>query len=160
MGVICKFPGVKPLLRQTGLALNTLYVVVLCMLPMTSWAELAVIVNPQNPVEDLSAREVTKLFLGRLRMYPGTDLETEVIDQQEDQPAFRDFYHQLVRMNQSKLMRYRASYLFSGQGNLPTELPDEAAVKRYVASHINAIGYIDVSAVDDSVRVIHSVNSK
>jgi ABC-type phosphate transport system substrate-binding protein len=153
-------PELKPLLRQTGFALRTFCVALLCMLPIASWAELAVIVNPQNPVEDLSAREVTKLFLGRLRMYPGTDLETEVIDQQEDQPAFRDFYQQLVRMNQSKLMRYRASYLFSGQGNLPTEVSDDAEVKRYVASHINAIGYIDISAVDDSVRVVHSVSSK
>lgn len=90
-------------------------------------------------------------------MYPDTQLETTVIDQNDQQPAFRTFYMKMLNMNTSKLMRYRASYLFSGQGHLPTEALNDDEVKLQVANTPEAIGYIEASAIDDSVRVVYSL---
>lgn len=123
-------------------------------------ADLAIVVNPQNPVADLSAKQVSKVFMGRLRMFPRTELETEVLDQGANEDEFKLFYRKLVRMSPSKLKRYRASYLFTGQGNLPLQLQDGQSVKSYVAGNATAIGYIDASLVDSSVKVIYSVKTK
>lgn len=46
--------------------------------------------------------------------------------------------------------------IFTGRGTPPTALPDSMAVKRRVAEDPHAIGYIDQSQVDDSVRVLLS----
>lgn len=46
--------------------------------------------------------------------------------------------------------------IFMGRGTPPTALPDSMAVKRRVAEDPHAIGYIDQSQVDDSVRVLLS----
>ena len=44
--------------------------------------------------------------------------------------------------------------MFSGKGQPPREVGDDAAVKAWVASNPEAIGYIDGKFVDGSVKVL------
>jgi hypothetical protein len=48
--------------------------------------------------------------------------------------------------------------VFSGKGQAPKELADNAAVKKAVATDPKAVGYIDKSAVDGSVKVVSTLN--
>lgn len=118
-------------------------------------ADIAVVVHPENSIDRLSKHQVKKLFLGRLRMLPGTGLEANVVDQSEQQPSFSVFYSKLIKMGPAKLKRYRAAYLFSGKGKLPQKLEDSVQVKVHVASNQSAIGYIDAELVDESVKVVY-----
>jgi ABC-type phosphate transport system substrate-binding protein len=127
------------------------------LLPAKAFADLAIIVNPQNPVTTLSDKQIAKIFMGRLRMFPDTKLDAEVVDQPENQATFSNFYLHIVKMNPTKLKRYRASYLFSGQGNLPTELESDDAVKSYIATTPTAIGYIESAHVDATVKVVYRI---
>jgi predicted signal transduction protein with EAL and GGDEF domain len=43
--------------------------------------------------------------------------------------------------------------LFTGRSVLPKQLPDSEAVKKAVAANPKAVGYIEKSAVDASVKV-------
>ena len=137
------------LIKQLVAALFALMLANVCL------ADVAVVVHPDNPMSELSKHQVKKLFLGRLRMLPNTGLEADVVDQSEDQPSFSDFYSKLVKMGPAKLKRYRAAYLFSGKGKLPLKLEGDAQVKAHVASHHSAIGYIESSLVDESVKVVY-----
>ncbi|OUS25048.1 hypothetical protein A9Q99_22645 [Gammaproteobacteria bacterium 45_16_T64] len=125
-----------------------------------SYADVSVIVHPDNPIERLTPRQVKKLFLGRLRMMPNASTEAKIIDQAEDQPTFSHFYTHIIKMKPVKLKRYRASYLFSGKGKLPTVLKHGQAVKEHIASHSDAIGYVDSSLIDSSVKVIFPVKTE
>ena len=49
---------------------------------------------------------------------------------------------------------YWAKQMFSGQGSPPPTVGDDAAVKAKVASDAEAISYIPMSMVDDSVKVV------
>ena len=51
-----------------------------------------------------------------------------------------------------------ARLTFSGKGVPPKELPNSADVKKFVAGNPNAIGYIEKSAVDASVKVVLSLD--
>jgi ABC-type phosphate transport system substrate-binding protein len=48
--------------------------------------------------------------------------------------------------------------LFTGRGLPPKQLPDSEAIKKAVAANPNAVGYIEKSLVDASVKVVLTVN--
>lgn len=132
------------------------------MLPCVSTtlsAETVVIVNNANPITGLSKRQVNKLYLGRMRVFPRTNEEIDALDQPKDSEAYRHFYRSIVHMNLAKLQRYRATYLFSGKGRVPKVLASAKNVKQYVANNPAAIGYIDRDEVDDSVKVVYSTDA-
>ncbi|AUM11852.1 type 2 periplasmic-binding domain-containing protein [Ketobacter alkanivorans] len=109
-------------------------------------ADIFVITNADNPVAQLSLKEVRKVFLGRLHLYPGTEHEPLAIDLPQTSHAYRHFYEKTVGISLPKLKRYRAYYLFSGKGKIPSEAPNSDAVVDAVKRSTYAIGYVETSA--------------
>jgi len=126
----------------------------LLFLANSALGDIAIIVHPDNPVTQLTNKEVKKIFLGHTRLFPKTQLGMRVLDVESDHPSYKIFYEDFIGFPVHKLQRYRAAYLFSGKGLLPDKVPDPDAVKKTVGSDVSAIGYIDASAVDSSVQVI------
>lgn len=124
---------------------------------MPALADLAVIVNPENPVTALNTGDLQRIYMGRMRMFPDSTQGIETIDHPETSDSFVSFYQTLTHMTPAKLKRQRASYLFSGKGRLPIVKNDDAAVKAYVAQSPAAIGYVQVDQVDDTVKVVATV---
>lgn len=135
-----------------------LWLMILIGHPLKVSAELVIIVHPDNPIQALTEREVKKIFMGRIRMFPETALETQVVDLPEDSPQFKVLYLELINISATKLRRYRASYLFSGKGSVPLELPNMEVIKQYVNDTPSAIGYIDLEAVDKRVKPVYLLN--
>ncbi len=127
---------------------------VLWCLPSVVVAEMAVIVHPSNPVSAISRDDIRRIFMGRMRMYPGSSVGVEAVDLPESNALFARFYQAVSGVTPAKLKRQRASYLFSGKGRLPRVVADEAAMKALVASNPQAIGYIPREQVDASVRAV------
>ena len=48
--------------------------------------------------------------------------------------------------------------IFTGKAQPPKEMPDAAAVKKAVAADPKAIGYIQKSEVDSTVKVVLALN--
>lgn len=121
------------------------------VLNASAWAEVAVIVNPAVSASS-EAKEIGRLYLGKIsKLKDGTRLVP--VDQSEN--ATRGaFYAATTGQNASQTKAYWAKKMFTGKGKPPKSLDDDAAVKSWVSSHQNAVGYIDASAVDDSVRVM------
>ena len=105
-------------------------------------ADIVVVTNQDNPVDSLSAKEVRKVFLGRLHLYPGTEHEPLPIDQPQSSDAYREFYDLVIGISQPKLKRYRAYYLFSGKGKVPYMAESQEAVIDSIQRSTFAIGYL------------------
>ncbi|ARU55450.1 periplasmic solute-binding protein [Oleiphilus messinensis] len=119
-------------------------------------AEISVIVNPSNPVNSLSERQVRKLFLGKTTLFPFTEQEALIIDQNPSQGVYHSFYRNLLHINPQKLARYRAASLFSGNGPVPLVLADDVAVIEFVLNHPEAIGYVLDLNNESSVKTVYS----
>ena len=117
-------------------------------------ADIVVIIHPQNPIQQLSQGEVSRLFMGRIHLFPRTNEKIRLLDQPESASTFQSFYKKLINIRINTLKRYRAAYLFSGKGKLPIILDSNQAVKEYVSAHKDAIGYINDSELDTSVKVV------
>ena len=112
-------------------------------------AEVVVVVNPKAAESTLSKEQIAQFFLGKSSsMTP--------IDQPEDAPVRAEFYKKVTDKEASQAKALWSKLVFTGKATLPKEAANSAAVKAAVAANPKAIGYIEKSAVDASVKVVFS----
>ncbi len=127
-----------------------LSVVVVLFISGQAMAEIAVIVSPGSDISSLSSGEVKALYLGKSK-------SLKPYDQARGSKIRTEFMDKVIGKSESQFKAYWSKKIFSGKGSPPRVLDSDAAVKAKVAGSGNAIGFIDSSAVDSSVKVVHKV---
>jgi len=117
----------------------------------SSWAGV-VIINPKNknPLDHIS---ISKMFLGKTKTFANGS-KCFPVDLKGKNPLAIAFRNALLKKSHSQLKAYWSKRIFTGKGKPPLQLISSEEVKQYVAQNIGAIGYIDESEVDQSVKVI------
>jgi len=139
----------KPGLHRPALAVAALVLLGTGEAP----AELVAVVSAKSPVTTLSRSQVADIFLGKASRFP--DGGTAVpIDQVEDAAARDEFYLRVAGKSPAQLNAHWSKIIFTGRGQPPREVANGEAVKRLLIANPAAIGYIDRSRVDASVRVV------
>ena len=119
--------------------------------------QVAVVVNPKSPLASMTAEQVSGIFLGKSNTLPSgaTALPTDL----PDSVAAREiFYTKVTGKSTAQVKAAWSRLVFSGKATPPKELGSSADVKKFVASNPDAIGYIEKSAVDSSVKVVFSAD--
>jgi ABC-type phosphate transport system substrate-binding protein len=111
--------------------------------------ELAVIVN--LAATPLSKEQIADLYLGR------SDDFTPV-DQVVGSAIYVEFYKKVTGRDSAQIRAIWSRILFTDRGVAPKQLPNSAAVKKAVAANPKAVGYIEKSAVDASIKVALAVD--
>jgi hypothetical protein len=75
-------------------------------------------------------------------------------DQPERAGIRGDFYEKATGRTVAQVRATWARITFTGKGTPPKELKSDADVKAFVAADPRAIGYVDASAVDGSVKAV------
>lgn len=126
--------------------------------PSVARADVVVIVHPDNPVRNLSPKQVSDLYMGRTRHFQLSDDQTlqvaSIYEHPADSSVRETFFRLLNGMSLSQLNAYWARLRFSGEVLPPATAPDNKAVLETVSRNRNAIGYVDASAINDSVKVV------
>ena len=131
--------------------------VALCVGSVGAFAQVAVVVGAKSSVATLTADQVSGIFLGKSNSFPsgGTAVPTD----QPDSAAVRElFYTKVTGKSTAQVKAAWSRLVFSGKATPPKELASSADVKKFVASNPDAIGYIEKSAVDSSVKVVFSAD--
>ena len=116
-------------------------------------AEIAVIANKSVSVTSITEQQAAAIFLSQLDVLDdGTQLIP--IDQQDTQAARDEFYLKVLKKNASQLNAYWSRMIFSGEGQPPKKVADDAAVMALVRANPNVIGYVNASAVNGAVKVL------
>ncbi len=115
-------------------------------------AEVAIIVNPANAAT-AGTDDIQRLFLGKTKSFPGGG-DAVAFNLKEGSPAREAFNQAILNKNESQVKAYWSQLVFTGKGTPPKEAADEDEMKKWVAGNPNAIGYIDASKVDGSVKVL------
>jgi len=116
-------------------------------------AALAIIVHPSNNMSGITADQAADIYLGKSGVFPNGQRVTPV-DQGPSSPARLKFYKAVVKKDGSALKVYWSKLLFTGKGQPPREIGDDAEMKSWVASNPDAIGYVDGKFVDSTVKVL------
>jgi ABC-type phosphate transport system substrate-binding protein len=122
-----------------------------------AFAQVAVVVSPKSPVASMTADQVSGIFLGKSNTLPSG--ATAVPTDLPDSAATRElFYTKVTGKSTAQVKAAWSRLVFSGKATPPKELASSAEVKKFVASNPDAIGYIEKSAVDSSVKVVFSAD--
>ncbi len=111
--------------------------------------EIAVIVNLAAAA--ISKEQISDLYLGR------SDAWT-LFDQTVGSEIYVEFYKKVTGRDSAQIKAIWSRILFTGNGIPPKQLRDSAAVKKAVAANPRAVGYIEKSAVDASIKVAASID--
>ena len=113
-------------------------------------ADIVVIVNPKNPATRMFSEQAAQFFLGKSSVFKPVDYEDGV-------GIRNDFYSKVLQKDAAQVKAIWSKLVFTGKGTAPKEFKTTAEVKKAVAADPSAIGYIEKSAVDDTVKVILTV---
>jgi ABC-type phosphate transport system substrate-binding protein len=119
-------------------------------------AEVVVIVAKTSPVTALSAEQVAQIYMGASNAFPGGGGATP-LDQPEGSALRDEFLAKVLERNAAQFKAVWSRLIFSGKGTKPRTLAGSADVKKAVAADPTAIGFVERSALDDTVKAVLSV---
>lgn len=117
------------------------------------FADIVVIVSSSNANYALDKIDIEQIFLGKKSVFPDGERAIPV-DQAENSPVRAEFNDKALGKNASQLKAYWSRLIFTGKGTPPKESGNDADVVALVAQNPNMVGYIDESALNDSVKVL------
>jgi ABC-type phosphate transport system substrate-binding protein len=123
------------------------------VLSASVWAgNVVVIVNKDND-QAINKALIAKIYTGKDKEWSNGD-KIMLLDLPESNPARLIFSKDVVGKSVESLKFTWAQMMFSGVAVPPKVVHSDEEMKKYVSDNRNAIGYIDASSVDDSVKVV------
>ena len=120
-------------------------------LAVPAMAEVVAVVNTKAAESSMTKDQVAQFFLGKSSAFTP-------VDQPDSAPVRAEFYKKVTDKEASQVKALWSKLVFTGKATMPKEVGDSAAVKKAVAADPKAIGYIEKSAVDSSVKVVYSAS--
>jgi ABC-type phosphate transport system substrate-binding protein len=116
-------------------------------------ADVVAVVSAKSPIVVLDKSQVADIFLGKASRFPnGT--QAVPIDQAEGLAVRDEFYDKVLGRTASQMKAYWSKIIFTGRGQPPPSVSSDIEMKKRISENPAAIGYIDRSMVDNSVRVV------
>lgn len=119
-------------------------------------AQVVVVVGAKSPAAKLTKEQAAALFLGKSSQLPGAGIPV-LIDQPESAEIRQMFYTKVTEKTPIQVKSIWSRLVFSGKATIPKEVASSDEVKKQLVANPDAIGYIDKSAVDASVKVLFAV---
>ncbi len=116
-------------------------------------ADVVAVVSAHNAITVLSKNQVADIFLGKASRFPDGQLAVP-IDQAEASPLRNEFYLKFTGKSPAQLTAHWSKIIFTGRGQPPPVVSNSTEMKRRIAANPGAIGYIEQSMVDASVKVL------
>lgn len=125
---------------------------VLLLLSPLARAELVIIAHPGGP-DSITRQQVRDIYLNRSSQMP--DGQRAIAFELPAGNSMRDdFNEQVTERNDAWLKAFWSRQVLTGKGHPPREMSSAAGMKSVVSSTLGSIGYLDSTLVDDSVKII------
>jgi phosphate transport system substrate-binding protein len=116
--------------------------------------DLAVVVNKSNSTSNLTKSELRKLVLGEQESWPG-GVKAAVVLRAPGNPERVAVLKVVCRMSEDEYVQHAMHSDFVGvASNAPRIVSTPAAVRQLVSSVPGAIGFLPLSEVNDTVKVV------
>ncbi len=116
--------------------------------------EYKIVINKANPVEEMSAKDLQKIFLGETTSWQdGKQIKLAVMNSGD---LYGVFTRNIVKMTSVQFSMYWKQKIFTGSG-VGTDIQffkDGEKLKEYIAATPEAIGYIQPDLLDESLKQV------
>ena len=130
----------------------------LCVASCWPGTDIAVIVNNNSDLGNLSLKNVQDIFTGELVILPNHEIPIP-LDERSNLSLRSAYYEALTGKSLPLINEHWARLLFSGKVTPPALLLDEMAMLRAVRSNRDALGYLTLSKVPEDVHVVLTLHA-
>lgn len=128
------------------------FVVLVCISATRAFADYSVIAHPT--IEDgVTKSDIAKIFLAKSKKLPG-GTKSNPVNLSESSPAREPFEKNVLGKSSSQVKAYWSRLIFTGKAVPIEELESDASVVERVSQTPGAVGYVNSTAVTDSVKVL------
>lgn len=132
------------------------FTAVLLLVASFARADLVLIASASAPASRLTPEDIKQLYTGRTSALPdGTRVSP--LDQQEGGNLRAQFLEKVLGKTEQQYRNYWTRQVFTGKGQPPRIVNNDADVLRLVASGNGFIGYVDSKSVTGNVKVLFRV---
>jgi ABC-type phosphate transport system substrate-binding protein len=112
-------------------------------------ADVVVVVSAKSTTTTMTPEEISQIYLGKSKAKKPVETSGSPIRSQ--------FYSKVAGKDEAQVKAIWSKLVFTGKATAPKELPTSADVVKAVAADPEAIGYLEKSAIDSSVKVVYTV---
>jgi ABC-type phosphate transport system substrate-binding protein len=114
-------------------------------------ADVVAIVSVDSPTTTaITAEQISRIYLGESNMLTPLDIANP-------SSTRREFYAKVVGKDEGRVRAQWARLVFTGKVSAPRELPSGEELVKAVAADPKAIGYVDRSFVNMTVKIVYTV---
>ncbi|MBI3617905.1 MAG: hypothetical protein HY210_06795 [Candidatus Omnitrophica bacterium] len=136
------------------------YIILILLSIFFAWArpgyggEIAIIVNKDNAIEDVSFRELG-MILKMEKKFWDDGSQIYLVTRESRSPEKEAVLKTVYKMDEQELKKFWLAKIYQGAiPSFPKVIASSQSVKAFVQQVPNAVGYIDASYADDSVKVL------
>ena len=118
---------------------------------------IAVIVNKANPASSLSQNELRPIFQTTKKSW-GSGEDAVPINLPEDSSLRNEFDQAVLGLDPERVARYWTDRKVRGGARPPVRVPSTVAVLKAVAAKSGAVGYVRLSEVNNSVKIVAKIS--
>ena len=116
-------------------------------------AEIVIITNKATSLHGITLDEVGRLYMAQSKSFSNGN-RASVADYAPGTAIRKQFYQKVLQMSDSEVSRYWAKRKFTRKVKPPKKISGEVAMKQWVASTTDSLGYVDGKSLDGSVKVL------
>lgn len=141
-------------MKLVGSTISNITICILILFSFTftvSRAQIAIIINPNNPITNLSITQLQQIYLGQKTTFSAGNN----IDLAEDATLKEEFYSSILNWKPLRVKKHWMNLIFSGKvSSAPKEFNHTEDLIQFVAKNKNAIAFIHYSLVPNNVKII------
>jgi TonB family protein len=141
---------------RSTLLIAAAFIMMICAALNSLASEVKVVANSSLKADSISASELRRVFMEeKISLDDGSRVEPVL---EKDGPVHAAFLQQILGISVDDLHNYYRTLLFTGKGSIPKAFSSDAEVVSYVSRTRGAIGYIDIAASAEGVKVLAIAN--
>jgi len=133
--------------------LNIVFAAFFMLAANTCTAGIKIVVHPDNPVSELSKKELVKIFKQKKKSWKNGDAIT-VLNLPTSNPTKEEFTEKILGMDGENLEKYYLKRAISGKGQPPKVVANSEEIVKLIKNDPTAIGYIDAAQSSESLKVL------
>lgn len=130
--------------------------VILLAMGCAAAGTVKVVVNPAVKANEISMREVKRIFRQETQSFSGNATIEPIIQRRGS--THNAFLRDFLGEDDEALQKYYQLLVFTGHGSMPKVFYSDAEVVAYVARNPGAIGYVDAAAPTHGVKILFVVD--
>lgn len=116
---------------------------------------LVVIVSKNSNINNITKKELSKIFLAKTKSLPNGD--KSIVVEHPNKKNQAKFYKTISNKNEKQLKKYWAKMIFTGRGQPPKKIKSLNNLIQFVQDNNNAISYIPIKNTNNNLKILMEI---